>query len=79
MPTKTRRYPRFLATARDGTRVTLQVMPGVRVATPDDPYGCAPAPRRIVDEGGQAVERIAKGEYRTLEGVRLSSDDPDAV
>ena len=80
MPTKTRtRYPRFLALDEAGRTHALQVMPGRRVASRDDPFGCRPVPRRIVDEDGQVVERIERGVYVTLSGVRLTSDDPEAL
>jgi len=74
-----RLYPSFIATDEDGRRHVLRVLPGARgVATPSDPLGRIPGPRRVVLEGGGAVERVAKGRYLTPWGERLESSDRDA-
>ena len=65
----------FIATDDAGGRHALKVYSvAVDIETTGD-SGASGGHGRIEDENGVEVDRINKGEYRTLGGVRLTSDD----
>lgn len=50
----------------------------VGVSTKQAPTGAGKGMGKITTEDGRSVNRVAKGEYRLLDGTVLRSTDPDA-
>ena len=69
----------FTASDADGKPYVLHAeRDDVGVSTTQAPTGEGEGMGKMTTEDGRAVNRLAKGEYRLVDGTVLHSNDPDA-
>jgi hypothetical protein len=70
----------FIATNNCGDRYTIHVYADFTPAgTPEDPGAEVEGPGELFTSHGDIVTRIGPGEYHTLFGGRMYTDDPAAA